>query len=154
MGIDELASWLEENKLRVRHWFFSTNLQHFKRGGRISPASAALGNVLNIKPVLRFDVGTLDVYRKCRGFNKAKRVMIEALKHDLETTFSEWYKRGEVNLLAASSAPADVSREWEEEIRAAFPGMEVHCDNLSMGVSCHIGYGGLGIGCSCRPDRG
>ena len=79
--------------------------------------------------------------------------MIEALKHDLETKFSKWYSRGEVNILAASSAPPEVSLEWENEVRAAFPGAEVHCDNLSMGVSCHIGYGGLGIGCSCRPDR-
>ena len=60
-------------------------LENLKRGGRISAASAALGTVLNIKPVLKFDVSTLDVYQKCRGFNKARKVMIEAMKNDLNT---------------------------------------------------------------------
>ena len=79
-------------------------LENLKRGGRISAASAALGTVLNIKPVLKFDVSTLDVYQKCRGFNKARKVMIEAMKNDLNTKFEKWYKAGKVNLLAASSA--------------------------------------------------
>lgn len=81
-------------------------LENLKRGGRISAASAALGTVLNIKPVLKFDVSTLDVYQKCRGFNKARKVMIEAMKNDLNTKFEKWYKAGKVNLLAASSGIA------------------------------------------------
>ena len=112
----------------------------------------ALGTVLNIKPVLKFDVSTLDVYQKCRGFNKARKVMIEAMKNDLNTKFEKWYKAGKVNLLAASSASPEVTKEWEAQIREEFPGMDVRCDDLSMGVACHIGYGGLGIGCSCCPD--
>lgn len=64
-------------------------LENLKRGGRISAASAALGTVLNIKPVLKFDVSTLDVYQKCRGFNKARKVMIEAMKNDLNTKFEK-----------------------------------------------------------------
>lgn len=127
-------------------------LENLKRGGRISAASAALGTVLNIKPVLKFDVSTLDVYQKCRGFNKARKVMIEAMKNDLNTKFEKWYKAGKVNLLAASSASPEVTKEWEAQIREEFPGMDVRCDDLSMGVACHIGYGGLGIGCSCCPD--
>ncbi|MBO6173751.1 MAG: DegV family protein, partial [Lachnospira sp.] len=127
-------------------------LENLKRGGRISAASTALGTVLNIKPVLKFDVSTLDVYQKCRGFNKARKVMIEAMKNDLNTKFEKWYKAGKVNLLAASSASPEVTKEWEAQIREEFPGMDVRCDDLSMGVACHIGYGGLGIGCSCCPD--
>ena len=119
----------------------------------ISPATAALGTVLNIKPVLKFDVGTLDTFKKCHGTARARKAMIEAMHHDLETTFREWQEKGEVYLLAASSASQEATEEWLREIREAFPGMEVLCDNLSMGVSCHIGQGGLGIGCSCRPKR-
>ena len=79
--------------------------------------------------------------------------MIDAMKHDLETVFAKEYAAGEVYLLAATSATEEVTKSWIEEIKAAFPGMDVMCDELSLGVSCHIGPGGLGIGCSCRPKR-
>ena len=65
----------------------------------------------------------------------------------------EEIEKGEVYLLAASSASKEASDEWVKEIQEAFPGMDVVCDELSLGVSCHIGPGGLGIGCSCRPKR-
>ena len=128
-------------------------LKYLKRGGRISPATAALGTVLHIKPVLKFDVGTLDTFQKCRGFGKAKKTMLEAMRHDLETQWKAYYDRGEVSLLAASSASPEATKEWVQEIRREFPGMGILCDELSLGVSCHIGPGGLGIACSCRPKR-
>lgn len=149
----EIKDILEESRDKMVIYVSVETLEHLKRGGRISPATAALGTVLNIKPVLKFDVGTLDTFKKCRGTSKARKVMIEAMKQDLETTFREWYEKGEVYLLAASSSSKEVTNEWVQEIKEAFPGMEVMCDNLSLGVSCHIGQGGLGIGCSCRPRR-
>ena len=84
---------------------------------------------------------------------KARKEMIEAMKLDFETVFREYYERGEIYLLAASSADEATTQGWLEEIREAFPGMEVMCDNLTLGISCHTGEGGLGIGCSCRPKR-
>lgn len=126
-------------------------LEHLKQGGRISPAAAALANILNIKPVLKFDVGTLDIFKKCRGFAKVRHSMIEAMKHDLDTRFKEQLEKGEVYLLAASSSTPEDTASWLEEIHEAFPGMDVLCDDLSLGISCHIGFGGLGIGCSCKP---
>jgi DegV family protein with EDD domain len=144
---------LEEARDKMVIYIGVQTLEHLKQGGRITPATAALGTVLNIKPVLKFDVGNLDTFKKCRGFNKARRVMIEAMEHDLNTRFKEWYDRGEVYLLAASSASQEETESWVAEIKEAFPGMEVMCDDLSLGVSCHIGQGGLGIGCSVRPER-
>lgn len=149
----DIQEMLEEARANMVIYVGVETLENLKRGGRISPATAALGALLNIKPVLKFDVGTLDTYKKCRGSMKARQTMIEAMKHDLENTFKEWYDRGEVYLLAASSAPKEVTEEWITQIQEAFPGMEVMCDDLSLGVSCHIGYGGLGIGCSCKPKR-
>jgi hypothetical protein len=55
--------------------------------------------------------------------------------------------------LAASSASPEETDSWVQEIEEAFPGLPVLCDDLSLGVSCHIGPGGLGIGCSCKPAR-
>lgn len=150
---EEIRDILEESRDKMVIYIGVQTLEHLKRGGRITPATAALGTILNIKPVLQFDVGTLDMYKKCRGFVKTKKTMLEAMGHDLETRFKPWYENGQIYLLAASSAPEEETREWVREIQEAFPGMEVMCDDLSLGVSCHIGYGGLGIGCSCRPTR-
>ena len=149
----DIQEMLEEARANMVIYVGVETLDNLRKGGRISPATAALGTLLNIKPVLKFDVGTLDTYKKCRGSMKARQTMIEAMKYDLENTFKEWYDKGEVYLLAASSAPKHVTDEWIAQIQEAFPGMEVMCDDLSLGVSCHIGYGGLGIGCSCRPKR-
>lgn len=72
MGIDELKAWVEENRLRVRHWFFATNLAHFKRGGRVSGPAAAIGTLLNICPVMDVNSeGKLIVRRKALGRKKA-----------------------------------------------------------------------------------
>jgi len=126
-------------------------LEHLKKGGRISPAAATLGNVLNIKPVLKFGTGTLDTYKKCRGFQKAKKAMLDALEYDLTTRFRQWYEADEYHLVAASSASLQDTEQWLAEIRERFPGKEILYGNLSLGTSAHIGYGGLGIGCSRKP---
>ena len=115
-------------------------------------AAAAIGGVLNIKPVLKLETGKLDSFKKCRGFGKAKKLMIEAMKEDIETRFADAMAAGQVRLLAASSANEEETEAWVKEIEAAFPGMKVFCDPLSLGVSCHTGAGALGIGCSVYPE--
>lgn len=150
---EQIRQMLEEARAKNTIYIGVQDLEYLKRGGRISRATAALGSVLNIKPVLQFDVGTLDTYKKCRGFVQAKKVMIDAMKQEFATKFKEEVQRGEAYLLAATSASEEESEKWLEDIHKAFPGMTVLSDKLSLGVSCHIGPGGLGIGCSCRPKR-
>lgn len=150
---EDIKRILEENRDKMVIYVGVDTLEHLKQGGRINATTATIGNILNIKPVLKFDVGKLDMYKKSRGTVKMRKTMIEAMKHDLETQFKEWYDRGEVYLLAASSSSLEETKKWVTEIEEAFPGMEVMCDDLSLGASCHIGEGGLGIGCSCRPKR-
>ena len=150
---EQIKEILEEARARMIIYVGVETLENLKRGGRITPAAASLGTLLNIKPVLKFDVGNLDTYKKCRGFEKAKQAMIDAIKHDFENEFKEEYVRGEVYLLAASSADEETTAAWKKQIEEAFPGMEVLCDNLPLAISCHIGEGGLGIACSCRPKR-
>lgn len=149
----EIKNILERTRDRMVIYVAVDTLEFLKRGGRVSSTTAALGSMLNIKPILKFDVGILDTFQKCRGFAKAKKAMIEAMKNDLGTKFQDEYEKGEVYLLAASSSSEEETDKWVKEIKAAFPGMDVMCEPLSMGVSCHIGPGGLGIGCSCRPKR-
>ena len=143
---------LERGRDRMMIYIGVETLEYLKRGGRVTPAAAAIGSVLNIKPVLKLETGKLDSYKKCRGFSKVKRTMIEAMKNDLETRFADAVKDGQVHLLAASSASEEETAAWVAEIEEAFPGMKVFCDPLSLGVSCHTGTGALGIGCSVVPD--
>lgn len=150
---EEIKQMLEDSKADMVIYLGVENLEHLKRGGRITPTTAAIGTLLNIKPVLKFDVGVLEAFRKCRGMKKAKREMLEAMKHDFETVFREQYEKGEVYLLAATSADEAGTEEWVKEIREFFPGMEVLSGKLSLGLSCHTGEGALGIGCSCKPAR-
>lgn len=152
-GAETIRKVLEAYRDRMNIYVGVETLEHLKQGGRISAATAAIGSILNIKPVLQFDVGTLETYRKCRGMEKARKAMLEAVHHDFATKFRHWADKGEIYLLAASSAADPVTADWVEEIRREFPGMDVLCDDLSLGVSCHIGQGGLGIGYSCRPAR-
>lgn len=152
-SVEKIRDILEKSKDKMSIYIAVESLELLKRGGRITAATAALGNVLNIKPILKFDIGLLETYKKSRGMKKARREMLEAMKQELQTTFHEYYDRNEVYLMAASSADDKTTQGWIEEIREFFPGMEVLCDDLSLGIACHIGEGGLGIGCSCRPER-
>lgn len=150
---NQIKEMLENARDKMNIYVAVDTLEHLKKGGRISALSAAVGSVLNIKPVLQFDVGQLSVYKKCRGFKAAKRAMLEAMKEELEIRFRDFYDRGTIRLLAASSADAETTTEWVQEIKDVFHGLQVMCEPLSMAISCHIGEGGLGIGCSCIPER-
>ena len=149
----QIKEMLEAAKAQMQIYIAVDTLEYLRKGGRISRTTAAIGTVMNIKPVLKFDIGSLDTYKKCRGFVQAKKTMLEAMRHDLETVYAKQLEKGEVYLLAASSAPDEATAAWVKEIEAAFPGMKVLCDNLTLGISCHIGPNGLGIGCSCRPEK-
>lgn len=149
---ERIREVLEEAGKHMMIYIGVQTLEYLKRGGRITPAAAALGAVFHIKPVLKLETGKLDSFKKCHGFLKARKTMIEAMKHDLETRFQDAYSKGKVHLLAASSASGAETEEWVREIQTAFPGMHVMCDDLSLGVCCHIGQGGLGIGCAVYPS--
>ncbi len=127
-------------------------LEHLKKGGRITPAAAALGSMFNIRPVLRLETGKLDAYKKCHGFLKARKTMIETMQQELKTRFREAAEAGMLHLLAASSASCEETESWRREIETAFPGLPLMLDDLTLGVSCHIGEGGLGIGFAAKPE--
>lgn len=150
---EKIKAILEEEKEKMSIYIAVETLEYLKKGGRISAGTAAVGTLLNIKPVLKLGISVLETFKKSRGMKKAKKEMLEAIKKDMETTFQEYYEKGEVYLLVATSADEVTTKEWIEEIKAFFPGMEVMCDNLTLGISCHVGEGGLGIGCSCKPKR-
>ena len=142
---------LEASREKTVIYVGLSTLEYLKKGGRINTTTALAANLLNIKPVMKFGTGKLDVFQKCRGMKKSRKAMIDAMHRELETTFKKEYDAGKVYLMAASSSTAEVTADWISQIRESFPGMDVMCDDLSLGLSCHIGPDGLGIGCSCMP---
>ena len=149
---EQIKEILESGKDRMMIYIGVETLEYLKRGGRVTPAAAAIGSVLSIKPVLKLETGKLDSFKKCRGFSKVKKTMIEAMKQEMDTRFADALADGQLRLLAASSADKEETENWVKEIEDAFPGMKVFCDPLSLGVSCHTGAGALGIGCSVAPE--
>lgn len=154
-GLDagQIREILEEEREQMSVYLAVETLEPLKRGGRITSASAALGTLLNIKPVLSLGVGVLDVCQKVRSMKKARKTMLELIREDMDTKFAEYLKNGELKLLAATSADEETTRGWIEEIQEAFPGMEVTCKFLTLGVASHVGEGALGVGCACHNAR-
>lgn len=150
---EKIKEVLETHKDKMSIYIAVETLEFLQKGGRISATTAALGTVLNIKPILKLGVGVLDTYKKCRGMKKAKKEMLEAIQNDLDVTFKEYHDRGEAYLLVATSAAEETTNAWVEEVKDAFPGMDVLAGNLSLGICCHTGEGALGVGISCRPKR-
>ena len=143
----EVKEILEKTKLSASIYITLETLKYLKKGGRITPAAAAIGTILNLKPVLQIQGEKLDAYAKSRGKIKAKKIMLEAIHKDLENRFPEEWKEGRMVIQAAYTGNPEEAAEWKKEIEAEFPGMEIHMDPLSLSVSCHIGYGALAITC-------
>ncbi len=148
----EIKDILESEKDKMSIYIAVETLEYLKKGGRISGAAATIGTILDIKPILKLHTGLLQEHDKCRGSKKARKMMIEQIKRDIETKFSD-YNYEDIHILAATSADEETTGKWIEQIKEAFPGKEVLCDNLSLGISCHTGEGALGIGVSCRPKK-
>ena len=141
----EIKTILEEERYEASIYIALSTLDNLKKSGRITAAGAAMAAVLSIKPVLQIQGGKLDAFKKVRGFNQAKKVMIEALTKDLEGRFRET----DVQLYVAySGADPTVGEKWKAEVEKAVPGRTVECYPLPMSICCHTGEGGLGIGCA------
>ena len=139
----EIKEILEREKKMSSIYLVVDTLQYLKKGGRITGAAAALGTVLNIKPVLQIQGEKLDAYAKVRGIKAAKRSMIRALKEDLEGRF-----RGKNMILGlAYSCGEEEVALWRREMEEHFPGYKILQNPLSLSVSCHTGPGTVGITC-------
>lgn len=144
----EIREKLEEEKMESSIYITLETLKYLKKGGRITPAAAAIGTVLNLKPVLQIQGEKLDAYAKVRGKKQAKKVMLKAMREDWEGRFAKYVKAGEMCLQMAYTGNKEEAEEFKEEVQAVFPGADIHMDPLSLSVACHIGHGALAVACS------
>lgn len=141
----EIKEILEREKLESSIYIMLDTLLYLKRGGRITPAAAALGTLLKLKPVLQIQGEKLDAFAKARTIKQAKSIMIEAMKKDLETRFGG---ADNVELYIAHTENLEAAKEFKEEVLQVFPGKDIYIDQLPMSISCHIGPGSLALACS------
>ena len=137
--IEEICSWLEANKLKLCHWFTVEDLNYLKRGGRISAATASVGTLLNIKPVLHVnDDGQLKLVSKVRGRKKS----LEALVDSMEKTML----RDEKQMVFICHADcSDAVKNVEHLIRQKFYVIDVKSNYIGPAIGAHTGPGGIGI---------
>ena len=144
----EIKEILEAVKFESSIYITLETLKYLKKGGRITPAAAAIGTILNLKPVLTIQGEKLDAYAKCRGKKSARKTMIDAIRKDLETRFAKDWAAGRVHMSIAYSGNPEEAQDWKQELSEAFPGVEFHMSPLSLSVACHIGQGSLAVACS------
>lgn len=140
----EIRDFLEETKLESSIYITVDTLKYLKQGGRVTPAAAAIGTILNIKPVLQIQGEKLDSFAKARGFRQAKKIMLDAVEKDMRQRFSGQ----KVHLQAAYTCSEADALEWKQEIEERFPGYQVDLDKLTLSIACHIGPGAIAIACT------
>jgi fatty acid-binding protein DegV len=143
---------MEEDKFNSSIYIMIDTLYYLKKGGRITPAAAALGTLLKLKPVLQIQGEKLDAFAKARTVNQAKTIMINAIKSDIEKRFGGISKDNPIDLAIAHTENEEAAKTLKEELQAVFPDYPIYIDHLSLSVSCHIGPGALAIACSRKPD--
>lgn len=147
----EIKDILEAAKFDSSIYIMVDTLTYLIKGGRITPAAAALGTLLKLKPVLQIQGEKLDAFAKARTVKQAKNIMIEAMKSDFEKRFDSADGRN-INLEMAYTHDLEAALAFKEEVQAAFPENEIVLNPLSLSVSCHIGPGALAIACSKKID--
>lgn len=146
---EEIKKRLEENMNNSSIYIMVSTLKYLKKGGRITPAAAAIGTLLKIKPVLQIQGGKLDQYAKVLNEKTARIKMIEAIKKDLATRFKDYDKKGQMRLYIAYTNCKDKAEIFAQEIRKEFPTTPLtFVDPLSLSIACHIGDGALAIATS------
>lgn len=146
MNAAEIREFLEADKFNSSIYIMLDTLYYLKKGGRITPAAAALGTILKLKPVLQIQGEKLDAFAKARTSTQGKSLMINAIRNDMENRFGGvdkdaiWLQVAYTYDLAAASL-------LKEEVMQAFPRFDIHMDPLSLSVACHIGPGALAVAC-------
>ena len=147
-GMDavQIKDFLEKDKFNSSIYIMLDTLYYLKKGGRITPAAAALGTILKLKPVLQIQGDKLDAFAKARTVSQGKSIMINAIRADMEKRFGG-AAADNIWLEIAYSYDLEAAKQLMEEVQAHFPGFDVHIDPLSLSVACHIGPGSLAVAC-------
>lgn len=148
MSAVQIKEALEADKFNSSIYIMLDTLYYLKKGGRITPAAAAIGTLLKLKPVLQIQGEKLDAFAKARTATQGKNIMINAVRNDMESRFGGAPDPEKHWLSMAYTYDREAGEAFREEVQKQFPGFEIHMDPLSLSVACHIGPGALAVTCS------
>ncbi len=146
MDAAQIKQFLEDDKFNSSIYIMLDTLYYLKKGGRITPAAAALGTILRLKPVLQIQGDKLDAFAKARTVSQGKSIMINAVRNDMEKRFGG-VNKDNIWLQIAYTYDLDAATPLRDEVAAQFPGFAIHMDPLSLSIACHIGPGSLAVAC-------
>ena len=142
----EIREYLESTKDKASIYIMVATLKYLKKGGRVTPTVAALGSMLKLKPVLTTHGGNFDKATIVFTENQGKKKMIQMIKKELETSFSEEYENGKMVVSLAHTNNLEEANKFKEEIIKEIPKATFRfVDELSLSVACHIGAGAIGL---------
>ncbi len=147
----EIKDFLEADKYNSSIYIMLDTLYYLKKGGRITPAAAALGTLLKLKPVLQIQGDKLDAFAKARTTTQGKSLMTTAIKNDMNNRLGG-ADRDNIWLQIAYTYNAEMAFTFKEELLQTFPNFDVHVAPLSLSVACHIGPGALAVAC-CKKNK-
>ena len=145
----QIRDILMDEKFQSSIYIMVDTLTYLKRGGRITPAAAALGTLLRLKPVLQIQGEKLDAFAKSRTVKQAKTIMIDAIKKDFAERFHD-ASGSNMYLEIAYTYDLEAAEQFKREVQEHFPDHEIVMNPLSLSVSCHIGPGALALATSHR----
>ena len=148
----EIKEILEKTKFESSIYITLETLKYLKKGGRITPAAAALGDILKLKPVLQIQGEKLDAFAKARTKKMAKKIMINALRNDFENRFKVPENGEGMHIEMAYTSNKDEIMEFYEELKEIYPNHNVIIDPLSLSIACHIGPGAIAVACTRKLD--
>ncbi len=140
----EIYDALMENKMESSIYIMLDTLYYLKKGGRITPAAAALGTLLKLKPVLQIQGEKLDAFAKARTVKQAKSIMIKQIKDDCANRYGS-ADASKVHIAMAYTKDLGPAEEFKKEVQEAFPNNEIVLNPLSLSIACHIGPGALAV---------
>lgn len=149
MNAAQIKALLEQEKMQSSIYIMLDTLTYLKKGGRITPAAAALGTALRLKPVLQIQGEKLDAFTIARTKKQGVSKMIAAMETDIKERFGGLDNMDNIHIEVAHTANEEAAAEFVEELREHFRVRdEIVCNPLSLSVSCHIGPGALAVACS------
>ena len=147
----EIKEILEAEKFESSIYIMLDTLYYLKKGGRITPAAAALGTLLKLKPVLQIQGEKLDAFAKARTVKQGKNIMIDTIKKDFAERFNDPEGKN-MHLEIAYTHDKEAAEAFKAEVQAVFPNHDIIMNPLSLSVSCHIGPGALALACSKKLE--